>query len=67
MLNPFLPPAMSAVNEQSPWARTYGGSNSDYAVDVVQTRDGGFALLGYTYSFGAGNSDFWLVKTNREH
>jgi hypothetical protein len=46
------------------WNRTYGGTNIDIASSLVQTSDGGYALAGYTYSFGAGGSDFWLVKTD---
>jgi hypothetical protein len=46
------------------WNKTYGGTNDDYANSLVQTNDGGYALLGFTNSFGAGNGDFWLVKTN---
>ncbi|MCJ7423483.1 hypothetical protein MUP01_04340, partial [Candidatus Bathyarchaeota archaeon] len=49
-------------NEQ--WSKTYGGTNWDYANALVQTTDGGYALAGVTYSFGAGNGDFWLVKTD---
>jgi hypothetical protein len=30
----------------------------------VQTADGGYALVGLTYSSGAGNADGWLVKTD---
>jgi hypothetical protein len=46
------------------WNKTYGGANADTAHSVVQTGDGGYALAGYTNSFGAGNYDFWLVKTD---
>jgi len=46
------------------WTRTYGGANSDGAVALVQTLDGGYALVGSTQSFGAGNWDFWLVKVD---
>jgi len=46
------------------WNRTYGGGNNDYAESVIQTSDGGYALAGYTDSFGAGGYDFWLVKTD---
>jgi hypothetical protein len=46
------------------WTKTYGGTDYDYAYAIVQTGDGGYALAGYTYSFGAGGADFWLVKTD---
>jgi len=46
------------------WNQTYGGPNGDEAYSVVQTVDGGYVLAGYTSSFGAGSTDFWLVKTD---
>jgi len=46
------------------WAQTYGGTNDDEAYSMVQTVDGGYAVAGSTASFGAGNYDFWLVKTD---
>ncbi len=49
-------------NEQ--WNQTYGGTGNEYAYHIIQTLDGGYALLGQTNSFGAGGNDFWLVKTN---
>jgi hypothetical protein len=45
------------------WNKTYGGTDTDVAYSLVNTSDGGYALAGYTTSFGAGNEDFWLVKT----
>jgi predicted secreted protein len=51
-------------NEQ--WNKTYGGTGDDDASALVQTGDGGYALAGRTESFGAGNYDFWLVKTDVE-
>jgi hypothetical protein len=45
------------------WNQTYGGTRDDYAYSVVQANDGGYAIAGCTYSFGAGGSDMWLVKT----
>jgi hypothetical protein len=46
------------------WSKTYGGANNDYGYYVALTADGGFAMIGYTYSFGAGGSDVYLVKTD---
>jgi len=42
--------------------RAFGGSSWDQGYFVQQTSDGGYILLGWTKSHGAGKSDFWLVK-----
>ena len=31
-------------------AKSYGGSNEDWATDVKQTTDGGYVIAGYTVS-----------------
>jgi hypothetical protein len=46
------------------WSQTFGGTGWDQADSLVETSDGGYALAGRTNSFGAGNYDFWLVKTD---
>ena len=46
------------------WTRTYGGINNDGGSSVRQTFDGGYIVAGGTESFGAGNSDIYLIKTN---
>jgi hypothetical protein len=44
------------------WQRTYGGNEKDYACSISQTMDGGYIVAGVTYSFGAGEKDFWILK-----
>jgi len=44
------------------WAKTYGGSSGDWAYSVQQTSDGGYIVAGHTESFGAGGTDFWVLK-----
>ncbi len=47
------------------WNKTYGGIGDDVVRSLVKTSDEGYALAGYTYSFGSGNEDFWLIKTDK--
>ncbi|MBN8567927.1 MAG: T9SS type A sorting domain-containing protein [Flavobacteriales bacterium] len=46
------------------WMFAVGGTGNDVSMSVIQTSDGGFALAGYTNSFGAGDYDFYIVKLN---
>ncbi len=46
------------------WAKTFGGPNWDSATSVRQTSDGGYIVAGFTHSFGAGNADVYLLKTD---
>jgi len=44
------------------WARTLGGSSSDYGRALTTTPTGEIVVAGYTRSFGAGGSDILLAK-----
>ncbi|MFX0207338.1 MAG: hypothetical protein ACFFDT_15225, partial [Candidatus Hodarchaeota archaeon] len=46
------------------WNRTFGGLTDDDASYVLATTDGGYVLVGGTDSYGAGDMDVWLVRTN---
>ena len=44
------------------WARAIGGANDEFGYGLVQTYEGGYAIVGHTYSFGQGNTDVYVVK-----
>ncbi|MBK6765547.1 MAG: T9SS type A sorting domain-containing protein [bacterium] len=46
------------------WTQTFGGNSTDICYAIEQLADGGYALAGFTMSFGAGEADAWLVRTN---
>ena len=56
----------SIASAQTNWARTYGGAIVDFVSSVQQTSEGGYIIAGTTNSFGAGDEDFYLIKTNAQ-
>jgi len=52
------------ANGDTLWTRTYGGQFDDRCFEAQRTSDNGFILTGRTRSFGAGDADVWLLKTD---
>ena len=46
------------------WNETFGGMNNDSGRSVVAAGDGSYIIAGSTESYGSGNSDVWLIKTD---
>jgi len=47
---------------QLQWTKTVGGPGNDVGRGVVQTADGGYAVAGWTNSFGSGGDDCYLIR-----
>ena len=46
------------------WQKTIGGADWDFANSLQATLDGGFIIAGTTYSYGHGNADGYIIKTD---
>ncbi|HOZ29374.1 MAG TPA: hypothetical protein PLL66_00485, partial [Bacteroidales bacterium] len=51
------------------WTKTYGGMGEEkigWAMkhNIILTKDGGFVIVGYTNSYGNGDYDIFLIKTD---
>jgi uncharacterized delta-60 repeat protein len=47
----------------SQWQKIYGGSSADRAFQIKRTSDGGYIVVGYSYSYGGGiDGALWIVK-----
>lgn len=52
------------MNGNELWMKTYGGSGDEDAHYGVITSDGGFAMISYSNSFGGGDYDFYVIRTD---
>lgn len=63
----------TAFSGEIEWAKTFGGSREDDANSIIETPDGGYVVLGYTFSNDGDitdktttDADFWVFKINTE-
>lgn len=74
LLYAALPAAVAVVvfavgapaRQSTGFERVFGGSDLDRGVFVSPTRDGGYIAVGFTTSFGSGDEDVYLVRTDSE-
>ncbi len=57
------------ADDELQWQKTYGGSSDERGRDIIQTQDGGYAIIGFSFSNdgdvtsgNAGLQDYWLAK-----
>mgnify|MGYP000921915451 FL=1 len=54
----------ASAQPEEEWNKTFGGSGSDVGNSVIEAEDGGYIIAGWTDSFGMGQNDVWLTKTD---
>lgn len=54
------------ANGKELWSKTFGGEFFDIGNSVLTLSDGSIIIGGTTNSFGGGNSDFYLIKTDTD-
>lgn len=52
------------MNGDLQWVKMYSGTDRDEIHDVKQTIDGGYIMVGFTGSFGAGGRDGLVIRTD---
>jgi hypothetical protein len=48
----------------SVWGRVFGGGGNDFGNSIITTDDNGFAIVGYTTSFGSAFKQVYFLKTD---
>lgn len=63
-LDLILEPTSTETVQNPAIEHRYGGESRDRGINMLQTHDGGYAAVGYSSSFGSGDEDIYLVRTD---
>lgn len=58
--------AASLSAQETAKVRTYGGALNDYGSQIIESSNGGYAIIGTTGSYGQGQSNMYLLKIDEE-
>ncbi len=61
--NDLMLMGLSTAGEEL-WSVTHGGPGNEGAEHIGPLRSGGFVVSGYTSSWGAGDTDIWVLKVD---
>ncbi len=50
------------ANGNLQWSRTIGGPSDEFGYGIIQTTDGGYLVVGETWSFGPGSASIYAIK-----
>lgn len=64
--NPDVWLVKTDVHGNVEWTKRYGGYFTEVGMGVRQTNDGGYIIVGRTNSFGSGDENIWLLKTDKD-
>ena len=56
--------SITCANAQTEVQFSFGGTQDDIGRSAIQTDDNGYMILGQTYSYGQGNADILLTRTD---
>ncbi len=54
------------LNFNTVWSKTIGGNQNDFPRSIIACSDGGYAILGSTFSFGVGDEEIILIKLSQD-
>ncbi|MCK5035633.1 MAG: T9SS type A sorting domain-containing protein [Candidatus Sabulitectum sp.] len=60
----FFSQSVFAQPPATEWTQAIGGPSAEAAYSVIQTSNGDFVVVGITDSYGSGNGDIYMVKTD---